>query len=99
MSADALLLHPDDDVATALRPLAPGETCRVRCGSEIREVRVLETIGLCHKLAMRALPAGSLIHKHGEVVGEARQVIAPGAHVHVHNLRSRRGGRPHPLPD
>lgn len=92
MIADALLLHPDDDVATALRPLAAGESCRVRCGDEVREIRVAEPIGLCHKIAVRALAAGDLIRKYGQTVGEARQGVACGAHVHVHNLRSLRGG-------
>jgi altronate dehydratase small subunit len=34
---------------------------------------------------------GDSIIKYGEVIGVATREIAPGQHVHVHNLESRRG--------
>jgi len=39
-----------------------------------------------HKVALRAVPAGAPVHKYGEVIGVASIDIAPGDHVHTHNL-------------
>ena len=87
----ALVVHPDDDVAVALRDLAAGEVIGVRCGGVTVEARVGEPIPLGHKLALRAIAPGTPIRKYGEAIGEATTAIAQGAHVHVHNLVSRRG--------
>lgn len=39
-----------------------------------------------HKIARRAVRAGALVHKYGQVIGAATADIAEGDHVHVHNL-------------
>lgn len=87
---DAIMLHADDGVATALRPLAAGETARLRIGDELRQLPVTQDIPLCHKLAVKALANGEDILKYGEVIGRAVAPIAAGAWVHVHNLKSSR---------
>ena len=88
---DAVALDVRDDVATVLRDVERGETVRVRVGGKLRTLASAERIALCHKVALRDIAAGEPVRKHGEVIGEALEAIASGAHVHVHNLRSRRG--------
>lgn len=44
-----------------------------------------------HKVAVRQVPKGAPVHKYGHVIGYATQDIAPGEHVHTHNLEF--GGR------
>lgn len=39
-----------------------------------------------HKVARRDLPAGSLVHKYGQVIGRTTIDVRAGEHVHVHNL-------------
>jgi altronate hydrolase len=39
-----------------------------------------------HKLACRAIAAGEPVLRYGQVIGHATQPIAPGQHVHTHNL-------------
>ena len=90
---DAIALHEDDQVATALRDLAAGETVRVRRGQTSVAVALVEAIPLCHKLALRPLAPGERIRKYGEVIGEATAPVAAGGHVHVHNLASLRARR------
>lgn len=85
---DAIMLHSKDGVATALRPLKAGETIRLRAGDDTRTVKVADDIPLCHKLAVQALKHGDDILKYGEIIGRANTDIAPGAWVHVHNLKS-----------
>lgn len=84
--ADAMRLHPDDDVAVALRSLASGETVRI----DGRAVTVRSDIPMAHKLALRDIPEKASVRKYGEIIGEARAPIAVGEHVHVHNIASRR---------
>jgi len=83
----ALLLHPDDDVALAVTDLAAG--CVVRING--CPITVRQPIPCGHKFALRAVACGELVHKHGQPIGRAVASIAPGEHVHVHNLESLRG--------
>jgi len=89
--ADAIRIAPNDTVATVLRPVAVGETIRVRSGESEVSIVAAEAIPLCHKIALAWHAPGAPIFKYGEVIGEARIEIAAGRHVHVHNLRTRRG--------
>ncbi|MEP7207663.1 MAG: UxaA family hydrolase [Casimicrobiaceae bacterium] len=89
-SADALVLHADDNVATALRALAAGALVRVLGGGTDRQVRLRQAIPLCHKFALVDLAAGGVVRKYGEAIGTAREAVVAGAHVHVHNLASQR---------
>ncbi len=83
----ALRLKDDDDVAVALRPLAPGDV--VRFGS--LAVTIADPIPSGHKLATRPIAAGALIHKYGQMIGRASAAIDTGRHVHVHNVEGVRG--------
>ena len=39
-----------------------------------------------HKVATRQVAAGETIRKYGQVIGVATAEIAPGGHVHSHNV-------------
>jgi altronate hydrolase len=80
----ALKVHEADSVATALRDLLPGET--------VLGVVLTEPVARGHKLALVAHTAGDPVLKFGFPIGRATQPIAPGAHVHVHNVASALAG-------
>jgi altronate dehydratase len=84
----AVVLHPADDVAVALRPLEPG-LISLRSG-DAKTFEVRAAIPLGHKFALRDIAVGADVRKYGEVIGIATTAIARGTHVHVQNLRSRR---------
>jgi altronate dehydratase small subunit len=90
MRWDAVAIHADDDVAVALRDLAAGESVDVRRDGAIERAAVRDAIPFGHKFALRPLTAGAAVRKYGECIGVATADIAAGAHVHVHNLASRR---------
>jgi altronate dehydratase small subunit len=90
-AADAILLSPRDNVATALRPIEPGEALRIRLGDAVLELRSAEAVPLCHKISLSRIGAGEPVTKYGEPIGLALEAIAPGRHVHVHNMQSARG--------
>jgi len=86
----ALLLHPRDDVAVALQALRPGLDCSVAGSGDAQVLKVAEHVPAFHKIALRDLPAGTVVHKYGEAIGVARTAIQRGSHVHIHNLVSQR---------
>ncbi len=88
---DAIILHPNDNVATALRPLTKGETVRATGGESRLEIAVTEEIPLCHKIAVQEIRAGEVVRKYGEAIGQVTTDVPPGAWVHVHNLMTQRG--------
>jgi altronate hydrolase len=77
-----LKLHSKDDVAVALRVIDVGE--EVDVGGAM--LRAREPIPHGHKIAIRALAAGERVHKFGWPIGVLTQAVAPGQHVHSHNL-------------
>jgi altronate dehydratase len=87
---DALVVHPDDDVAVALHDLLADNTVEIRRAGTIIRTQLPQAIPLGHKFALHAIAKGTAIRKYGEYIGIATADIAPGSHVHVHNMESRR---------
>jgi altronate dehydratase small subunit len=90
------VLNPKDNVATALRDLAAGErVVAVRDAAAgpagTIEVVLRQSIAFGHKLALVPIARGEPVLKYGEAIGLAGQDIAPGEHVHTHNVESQRG--------
>ncbi|MBP3209350.1 MAG: altronate dehydratase [Oscillospiraceae bacterium] len=77
-------IHPDDNVAVALEDIRSGET--VEIGS--LTVTALEDVSRGHKIALQRIPAGEPVMKYGNPIGIAKEAIAAGAWVHVHNVRT-----------
>lgn len=82
-----IVLSDADNVATALTGLAPGEAISAASA----QVVIAEPIAFGHKFALAEIPAGGKVVKYGESIGTASTDIAPGQHVHIHNLRGQRG--------
>ena len=76
----AFKIAPADNVAIALRPLAPGDSAA--------GVTAASDIATGHKIAVRAIASGEAVIKFGFPIGTATCAIAPGEHVHTHNLRT-----------
>ena len=91
MPQRVLVLHPTDNVATALVDLEVGQTVTADRESGTVTVHAQEPIAFGHKLALIPLAAGTPVYKYGEVIGVASADIPAGAHVHVHNVESQRG--------
>lgn len=76
-----LQLHPADNVAIARQTLD--------AGSEVNDplaLLVRDAIPAAHKLALHAIAAGDPVRRYGQIIGFATRDIAPGEHVHTHNL-------------
>ena len=77
-----ILLHADDDVAVVGLDTAAGTVLTI--GD--RELRTIDAITSGHKVALRAIATDEPVRKYGQAIGYATAPIAPGEHVHVHNL-------------
>ena len=82
--AQAILLHPDDNVLVCVTHIRPGDPLVI----DGEPVTAADDIGVGHKLARRTLNAGDKIFKYGAPVGSMTAPAAPGAHVHMHNMQS-----------
>jgi altronate hydrolase len=73
-------IHPNDDVVIARQQLVGG----TRIESE--GITVVGLVPPGHKVATRAIRAGEPVRRYDQIIGSAKQAIAPGQHVHTHNL-------------
>lgn len=81
---DILKITPSDNVAVALRSLAPGE----KVEAEGETLTVTSPVPAGHKIALCDLAPGERVIKYGFPIGSATQAILRGSHVHTHNLRT-----------
>jgi altronate hydrolase len=79
-AAPVIRIHAADDVVIARHQLVGG----THIASE--GVTVAGLIPPGHKLAVRAIRAGQPVRRYNQVIGMAKVDIAPGQHVHSHNL-------------
>ena len=79
-------IDPADDVAVAIRQLEPGETLAWSETDASQSIRVRELIPRGHKVALRAISAGSSVRKYGWPIGQAKRDIPAGSLVHTDNL-------------
>lgn len=75
-------LHATDNVAIARVPVSAGSELKV----EGQALTARESIPAGHKIALAHIPQGGIVRRYGQIIGRASQAIAPGSHVHTHNL-------------
>jgi len=86
----ALIMHPKDNVATAVEEIQPGDQVKTAGGGEPRSVAAVEAIPFGFKIALEDISPGARIVKYGETIGKAGRPIPQGAMVHIHNLEGTR---------
>jgi altronate hydrolase len=83
LSDYAVHLRPQDNIAVARRPIPAAKELRI----DGTTVKLPAAIKMGHKFAVRPVREGDAISKYGQVIGFAGRDIAPGEHVHVHNVK------------
>ena len=53
-------------------------------------LRSAEAVPIGHKIALRDLKTGDTVIKYGEDIGKVVAPVVKGAHVHTHNLKTKR---------
>jgi len=87
----AVILSPQDNVATALADLQAGDNLELKTGEKDLAIKLTKPVPFGHKFSLTNIASGSPIIKYGEVMGAATADIQPGDYVHVHNVVSARG--------
>ena len=87
-AAASIRVHPDDNVAVALKGLRQGEIIEV--GG--MKLALIDAIEPGHKFALLDLAKGEAVRKFGWPIVRTRAAIAAGAHVHTHNAETLLGG-------
>ena len=78
MAKRALLMAEADDVATVIEAVCAGDTVAV----ETKQGEAVEELVSAH----------DIVHKYGQVIGEATAPIKRGDYVHIHNIESIKTG-------
>ncbi|MEP9355626.1 altronate dehydratase family protein [Xanthobacter sp. KR7-65] len=73
-----LRLSDKDNVAVALD--------EVRAGAPAAGVVAAQRIPKGHKFALQPIAEGAPVVKFGQIIGFASQAVAPGEHIHTHNV-------------
>lgn len=79
-----LLLSPRDNVLVCRIALEPGVAFEV----EGERIIAPAAVPAGHKIARRPLSIGDKVIKHGASIGSITTPVAPGEHVHLHNMKS-----------
>lgn len=80
MTAFLIKLHDRDNIAIARDDIASGASLG------INGLVASTAIPRGHKVSIAAVAEGEAIYKYGQVIGFASIDIAPGQHVHTHNV-------------
>ena len=80
MNSPTLKLHPDDNVAVAVKTLSAGSEAGVS------GILTESPIPAGHKVAQKRIDIDQPIRKYNQIIGFATQTILPGQHVHSHNV-------------
>ena len=82
-------INAADNVAVAVEPITAGQLLE----ADGVRVTALSNMDFGHKLALKDIPAGSLVIKYGCPIGYAVTDIKAGEHIHTHNLKTRLSGQ------
>jgi altronate hydrolase len=79
-----LQITPQDSVAVAIEPLAKGQTLHIAG----KVITCEQEIPAGHKISLHPIAKGEKVIKYGYPIGEAREAIPQGYHVHASNLHT-----------
>ena len=78
-----LHIHPNDDLAVALKPLAAGEVL----SAPFADLQTIDAIPQKQKLLLRTIAAGEMITMYGVPVGEALRTLKRGELLQKNDIR------------
>ncbi|MGF1544166.1 MAG: UxaA family hydrolase [Parvularculaceae bacterium] len=94
MSAPHLLVHSraDNVGVVVVEGLEAGQEMLCVVTEDDSDFRLVakENVPIGHKVALSDLAEGDTVVKYGEDIGRMVADAAKGAHVHVHNLKTKR---------
>jgi len=83
MRRNVIRIHPQDNVAVAVVPIARGDWVT---GTGMEGLPAVTDIPRHHKVALADMAPDAPIVKYGEAIARARTGIRAGEWVHTHNI-------------
>jgi len=94
MTIPQLLVHDQKDNVgvVVVEGLAAGTDmlCVVTADDSSFNLRARDDVPIGHKVALKDIAAGDTAIKYGEDIGKFVADVKKGAHVHTHNLKTKR---------
>ena len=94
MSQTDLIIHDEKDnvAVVVIEKTKIGQDCSAWIMENDKTVKVnaIAEIQLGHKIALQDLKEGDTILKYGHDIGKVVKSIKKGAHVHVHNVKTKK---------
>ncbi|HEY4275530.1 MAG TPA: UxaA family hydrolase [Rhizomicrobium sp.] len=94
MSAPHLLVHDrrDNVGVVVVEDLAAGTDMLAVITEDNSDfhIKAGQAVPIGHKVALKDLAVGDTVIKYGEDIGKIVAPVAKGAHVHTHNLKTKR---------
>ena len=87
---NAMIIDPKDDVVVAIEPITAGDDVNYMLNGQVQTLKAVTDVTIYHKLARHDIAKGSMVSKYGQHIGVAACDIQAGAHVHTHNVESKR---------
>lgn len=81
-------IHKNDNVAVMLYDAKPGDEVSLDGGTVV----LTEDIPYGHKVALKDFSEGDTVTKYNQPIGCVTKAVKKGSWLHVHNMRSMRGG-------
>jgi hypothetical protein len=88
MMPKAFIIHPADNVATAIDTLEPGKVELVGGGRKGDTIRVQEPIKFGFKIALKDMNPGEPVIKNNAAIGKVKVAVKSGSMMHLHNISS-----------
>ena len=84
--------HKDNVGVVVVEDLAAGADmlCVVTANNSSFNLTARDDVPIGHKVALKDLTTGDTAIKYGEDIGKIVADVEKGAHVHVHNLKTKR---------
>jgi len=84
--------HKDNVGVVVVEDLAAGADmlCVVTADNSSFNLTARDDVPIGHKVALKDLTTGDTAIKYGEDIGKIVAEVEKGAHVHVHNLKTKR---------
>lgn len=83
-----LMMSAKDNVAVVLSEMKAGRKIDIQGKTLVLK----EDVEFGHKFATSPIRKDEHVIKYGEIIGIASSDISPGEHVHIHNVKSLKGG-------
>lgn len=84
MDRSFIYIHPDDNVAVALRDVAKGE--QVTVSGQAYELK--DDIPFGHKMALKDMEVNEMVMKYGCPIGHTTENVSAGSWIHSHNVKT-----------